>query len=272
MISRAIAKSPDERYQRGAEFAEDLRLLQQNYKPGSTTTSLQAIVATGTRSAAHGTGRSSVSGAKSIAEAEQLVRDVLLKAPVRDLILGAAVVVLLVVLVAQSKLLIIAPKLGFSVPGNAPQTVPEATANVSSQPSQTTPTSTLATTPTPKAHAAHPHPPKQIVVAYSTLDLAIRHQFKEATLSLWVDNKLTRTRPLHGGVQKKLVVFNGVKGVESETLQIPAGTHVLRLRVVSSDQTTDLSKTVSAEFVGGGEKSLQVTFDKHNTVMRLTWQ
>jgi len=274
VIARAIAKNPDERYQRGAEFAEDLRLLQQNYKPGSTTTSLQAMIATSTRPVSTRTGRIPASGATSVIEAEQLVRQVLLKAPIRDLILGAAVVVLLVVLASQSKLLIVAPKIGFTTPENTPQTVPVVTADIPNQ-LQTDTGSTLAASRSPHAkhaHATHPNPGKQIVVPSSTLDLAIQHQFKEATLSLWVDDKLTWTRPLHGGAQKKLVVFNGIKGVESETLQIPAGTHVLRFRVVSSDQTTDLSKTISSEFVGGGEKSLQVTFDKHNTIMRLTWQ
>ena len=45
VIARAIAKNPGERYQNGSELAQDLRLLQQAYKPGATTTSLQAITA-----------------------------------------------------------------------------------------------------------------------------------------------------------------------------------------------------------------------------------
>jgi hypothetical protein len=60
--------------------------------------------------------------------------------------------------------------------------------------------------------------------------------------------------------------------VNSETVKVPAGKHALRVRALSSDETIDLSKTISAEFVGGGERSLQVTFDRHNTVMRLTWR
>jgi hypothetical protein len=67
-------------------------------------------------------------------------------------------------------------------------------------------------------------------------------------------------------------VFNGLRGVESETLKIPAGKHVLRVRALSADETIDLSKTVAAEFIGGADKSLQVTIDKHNTTMRLSWQ
>jgi hypothetical protein len=55
-------------------------------------------------------------------------------------------------------------------------------------------------------------------------------------------------------------------------LTIPAGSHTLRFRAKSADQTTDLSRTISADFIGGGDKTLQVTFDKHNTMMRLTWE
>ena len=114
--------------------------------------------------------------------------------------------------------------------------------------------------------------PKAVIVPTATLELAVQHQFKEATLSIWIDDQLAVTRPLHGGTQKRLVVFNGIRGVGSESIQVPAGTHTLRLRAQTSDQSIDLSKTVSAEFVGGGVKNLQVTFDRHNTAMRLSWQ
>jgi hypothetical protein len=110
------------------------------------------------------------------------------------------------------------------------------------------------------------------VAPLSNLDLGVQHQFKDATLFLWVDDQLALTRPLHGGPQKRLIVFNGVRGVDSETVRIPVGKHSLRVRALSSDETIDLSKTISAEFVGGGERSLQVTFDRRNTVMRLTWR
>jgi hypothetical protein len=118
-----------------------------------------------------------------------------------------------------------------------------------------------------------PKAPIQIQrIPTSTLDLAVQHSFKDATLFFWVDDKLELTRALHGGTQKKLGMFSGVRGVESETLKVPAGKHVLRFRALSTDQTTDLSKTVSADFVEGDAKSLQVTFEKHNSVMKLNWQ
>src|SRR5579864_489892 len=80
VISRAIAKNPDDRYQRGAEFAEDLRLLQQAYKPGSTTTSLQAMVPGGTGSLRTRAGRTSafnVPPVNAVAQAQSLIHDLL---------------------------------------------------------------------------------------------------------------------------------------------------------------------------------------------------
>jgi hypothetical protein len=131
-------------------------------------------------------------------------------------------------------------------------------------------------TPRILAKAAPPSPAtveaKPVVVPTSTVELAVQHQFKDATLTVYVDDQLTLTKPLHGGAQKRLVVFNGVRGTQSETLKIPAGKHVLRLRAQSADQTIDLSKTISADLAGGDDKTLQVTFDKHNTAMKVAWQ
>jgi hypothetical protein len=116
------------------------------------------------------------------------------------------------------------------------------------------------------ASPASPPPPP----AVSSLELAVQHQFREATLSLWVDDTLALIRPLLGGSQKHLVVFTIVHGNASETLQLTAGPHTLRLRVQSADQSVDLSKTISAEFANGDDKTLHVTFDKHNTTMQVS--
>jgi len=284
VISRAIAKNPEERYQRGAEFAEDLRILLQNYKAGSTTTSLQAISPTGTR--ATGTwstgNRSALAPAvppvAAVAEARKMVRLGLFKASVRDLVIGATAMIVLVVLAAQSKLLVSPPRtrVAAPIPPTTSSAPVEPTASATTgAPKQLQSTQAPAAQPSAersKSHAKQLHPVRQVVVASSTLDLSVQHQFKDATLFVWVDDRLLLTRPLHGGVQKKMVVFNGIRGVDSETLKIPAGHHVLRLRALSTDRATDLSKSVSAEFVGGDTQSLQVTFDRHNTVMRLAWE
>ncbi len=287
IISKAMAKDPDQRYQRGSEFADDLRQLLQLYKPGSTTSSLQALTSAGTNSALTRTGTktgaaaSATRTATAVAQTEKVVKHVLFKVPVRDLILGAGTVLLLVIVATQSKLLVNSPKPGLpvtTVSENAPAppqivAAPNpAAAAIENKPVQaTTPAS-----PKLKRVSAKPSRPAQpaavSAAASSTLDLSVQHQFKEATLYVWVDGTLALTRPLHGSAQKKLVVFNGVRGVDSESLTIPAGKHLLRFRALSTDQTIDLSKSLSADFVAGDTKSLQLIFDKRNAAIRTSWQ
>jgi serine/threonine-protein kinase len=286
VIARAMAKNPEQRYQRGAEFAEDVRQLQQLVKPASTTTSLWNPSSTGTRSSGTRSTKNSQASATNpemrAAQAEKLVHAVIQKAPIRDLILGAATLVVLVFVAAQTKLIGTPTQVGtnssssVSVPLAGPGSNPAPPPSANDVPTAVTSAGAVhpalaAPAPARKDRAPAVHPAKQIVVPLSTLDLAVQHQFKEATLFVWVDDKLTLTRVLHGAAQKHLVVFNGLRGVESETLKIPAGKHVIRVRTLSADETIDLSRTVSAEFVGGGDRSLQVTIEKHNTVMRLAW-
>jgi serine/threonine protein kinase len=294
VISRAMAKDPDQRYQRGSEFAEDLRRLQQIFDVGSTTTSLRLLSpetkSTGTRSRLTGQLVSGAQPAAEMARTEQLVRNAIQKAPIRNLALGATALIILLIAGVQSRVLVISPKLGANALNltsiNQPAQSAESMqphsgqADVSSTVKNSADSPSLADVPKPKPRkarrliAAQPISARepQIVVPFSNLDLAVQHQFKDATLFVWVDEKLALTRPLHGGTQKRMMVFNGIRGVDSETLRIPAGRHALRVRALSADETIDLSKTVTAEFIGGGEKSLQVIIDKHNTAMHLTWQ
>jgi hypothetical protein len=220
--------------------------------------------------------------AAKVAAAGEAVRYIVSKARIKDLILGAATVALLVILAAQLKLFNNRPESSSRAPL---QVNSAATVNLDSalpgqpvvqaEPVPSLPAPVPAVSRKNKKKTAAKTPPapaKQIVVPSSTLELGVQHQFKDATLYVWVDDKLTLTLPLHGAAQKKLVVFNGVRGITSETMKIPAGKRVLRFRALSTDQTVDLSKTLSAEFVGGDTKSLSVSFEKRNSSMRLSWQ
>jgi serine/threonine-protein kinase len=295
VISRAMAKDRDQRYQRGSEFAADLRRLQQIFDVGSTTTSLRLLSpetkSMGTRSRLIGRLESGAQPAAEMDRAEQSVRDAIQKAPTRNLALGATALILLIIAGVQSRVLVISPKPGanpFNLASSSAQSTPSAEsmqshsgqADVSSTVKNRADSSSPPGAPKPKPRKARrPLSPQTVSakaatseVPFSNLDLAVQHQFKEATLFVWVDEKLALTRPLHGGTQKRMMVFNGIRGVDSETLRIPAGRHALRVRALSADETIDLSKTVTTEFIGGGEKSLQVVIDKHNTAMHLTWQ
>ncbi|HXJ85289.1 MAG TPA: serine/threonine-protein kinase [Candidatus Binatia bacterium] len=273
VISRAMAKDPNERYQRGSDFADDLRILLQSYRENPTTTSKLRNKATGTRSALTGN-TSAVRPAAGTPDSA--LQAIFRNAHTRDTLLGVLVLALVAVIVGQAKLFVSPSKIDSSGSAMTPNPVTTANVNVATLPGQdqSAPTKIAQSAAPPPsavrktAKIAHV-PPKPIVVPLSTLELGIQHQFKDATLYVWVDDKLTLTLPLHGAAQKKLVVFNGVRGVTSETMRIPAGRRVLRFRALSNDQTVDLSKALSGEFVGGATKSLAISFEKHNSVMRL---
>jgi len=289
VIARAMAKNPKRRFQRGAQFAEELAALRARFVPAAMASVTSAATASAAKPVAF-SGPPSV----GLAYAKKRIRAAMLKAPIKDLALGLATVIMLVIVGVQSKLLVVSHQ-DATTAANEVTTVRAIPAlSEPEEPKPSSPATTQAA-PTPQLPAAQlvkakkatvlvaakrptknapgtPPLAKEVVVPLSTVELAIRHQFKEATLSVWVDGKLALNRPLHGGAQKRLVVFGGVRGTESETLQVPAGKHELRFQVQTEDQTVDLSKTVAADLTGGGDKTLQVSFDKHNKAMRLDWQ
>lgn len=297
VISRAMAKDAKERYQRGADFAEDLRILQQNYRasPGGTTSRIWTPT-TGTRSAL--AGQTSAARRAVDNSSASAIRSVLANTRTSELILGALALVLFVIVAGQTKLFVNIPKAELSRSIVAPKTLTTTkgdSAKVAPQVEKALPTVVAVARATPArvkvrksvtkgshtvvaSHAvatpaiAAPTVAKPTAVPVSTLELAVQHQFKDAKLYVWVDDKLELTLPLHGAAQKKLVVFSGVRGVTSETLKVPAGKRVLRFRALSTDQAVDLSKTLSAEFVSGDTKSLAISFEKRNSNMRLSWQ
>jgi serine/threonine-protein kinase len=320
VITRAMAKDPTERFQRGSEFAAALRELRAEHDPGSTTTSpwnLPTYVgSTGTRQAL----KPPVKNVAGIMQGRRLVRTAIAKAKIRNLIFAAAAVTALIILAIPSRRAVTSQKANDTVPppvaGNRlrdgvtsadsqpnSQTLEFASANPAPGSETAKPkdggtassgsgasrattaarkidnkkkSTSLLRSPQKSAQAAATQSASQDastqpVAAESTIEVAVQHQFKEATLWVWVDENLALTRPLHGGTQKHLVVFKSIQGTEAEPLQVPTGTHTLRIRAQTSDQSIDISKTISGTFAAGDDKTLHITFDKHNTDMHLVW-
>jgi serine/threonine protein kinase len=288
IISKAVAKDPAERYQRGADFANDLRQLRQQHT-GSTTGFLVPRSPVDTKSLRPRPATATAGAEKGLDYAQRLVHTIIQKASLRDLLVGTALFLMLIITVGiPSRKTIALQKTdavaqappaaeshhdhtAISMPAASPSVNPTKLTIASAKaPSHARAKHSSHTSPSPQA-AAEPAKAPPVVVPTSTIELAVQHQFKEATLSVWIDEQLALTVALHGGTQKRLVVFHGVRGSGSETLQVPAGSHVLRLKAKSADQSIDLSKTISANFIGGDDKTLQVTFDKRNTTMNLNW-
>jgi hypothetical protein len=279
LIAKAMAKDPDRRYQYGAELAEDLAALRARRLPGATARP-------GTKVGTH-QAKSALNGRPTtgLAYGWKLISTRVLRTPTRTLAFGLVTVLLLIILGVRSKVLVLnqqavdladpPPALKSMVPAvQAPAAVapPAVSAGNESEGSTQTARGTSPASVAQMTPKVSRNIPARTAVPSSILDLAIRHQFKEATLFVWIDGKLALKRDLHGGAQKRLVVFGSVRGAESETLHLPAGTHEIRLRVLTDDHTADLSRTISANLAAGDEKTLQISFDKHSSSMHLDWQ
>jgi hypothetical protein len=91
----------------------------------------------------------------------------------------------------------------------------------------------------------------------SALALQVHHPFEQGKLSLWVDDRLAFSTDLRGAKNKRLLVFNSVKGYEAAMLAVPQGQHRVRVRITAAgyDQATSLD----ASFSTHREQALRVT-------------
>ena len=137
----------------------------------------------------------------------------------------------------------------------------------SSKPSRKRATGSLASNDHASA-AAKPSTGSQELTV-SSLQVWIGHHFTDASLLIWMDDKLVYTHALSGEVKKRMVLFKGVQGYASEILQVPAGEHRIRVRVQSSDNSYNESASLTATLPPNGERTLRIEAEKHKA-MHLT--
>jgi serine/threonine protein kinase len=294
IISRAMAKEPAERYQRGMEMVLDIQELRAGREPWSKAKMPGSPTSKGAAQTANeraglplgqpwiaaqllSTARSVSFGQRATESLREMVRN---KFVVLSLVLLAFFVFGLglwtIAFAPQGAL----PRVAAPPPpsiGTAPvkaQSAPPATA-------ATLPTPTLKDIPkavvvertqAPATSAARANSRVASAVAPSaTLLIEVDHRFAEAKLSVWVDDRLTYTHMLEGTDKKRLVVFHHVQGHEVHAIQLSAGKHRLRVEVAPGGGVSDQSASVAGEFNGGRENVLQVNFDKSGE-MNLTLQ
>ena len=106
----------------------------------------------------------------------------------------------------------------------------------------------------------------------STLRISVEHHFGTAYLSGWIDDQLTYSYPLRGAVKKRMLLFKGVEGYFSDSVEVASGEHLVRVHVLSADHSYDQFGSIRGSFAPGSEKVLTVQFDKNNRGMRLSLQ
>jgi serine/threonine protein kinase len=285
IISRAMAKEPAERYQRGMEMVLDIQELRAGREPWSKAKMPGSPTSKGAAQTANeraglplgqpwiaaqllSTARSVSFGQRATESLREMVRN---KFVVLSLVLLAFFVFGLglwsIAFAPQGAL----PRVAAPPPpstGPAPiktEPAPPATAATLSTPTlKDIPKAVVVErTQAPATSAARANSRVASAAAPSaTLVIEVDHRFAEAKLSVWVDDRLTYTHMLEGTDKKRLVLFHHVQGHEVHAIQLSAGKHRLRVEVAPGGGVSDQSATVAGEFNGGRENVLQVNFDK----------
>jgi serine/threonine-protein kinase len=289
IITRAMAKDPAERYQRGMEMVLDIQELREGRAPWSKAKLPGSLTGGSAAQTASEKAESSLGQLRVAAKPRSSPRSLperhgaakMLEKTGKMALAGALVLVGL--LIFGFWVISFGPKGG---PSGAAEPLPPAreVAPVKSPATPTAPADTIApvaTPPTPiveklsKAVSAgriHPSPTKVARASSSTvspatspatLEIEVEHKFAAANLSIWVDDRLAYTHRLEGTDKKHLVVFHHVQGHEFHAMQVSPGKHSLKVQVTSDGAAYDQSATVAGEFISGQENLLRISFDKH---------
>jgi serine/threonine protein kinase len=243
MVACAMAKNPAERYQTGLEMALAIEKLRQNTALYGTQKNLQGAVP----------GRGILRPRKrfrlSPAEVTRWLRAPWsVFAPVFVLIAG-------IVFFFASRTIVTVPR---------PVTT-------TLTPSVTTTLTPPVTTNALAALGVSPRPRHQLAKSPDTTKLRIEvvHDFAKAEISIWSDSRLVYSQTLQGEKKSHGLVFRRVQGNESDSVWIPAGKHEVRVRVQSTSDSYDHSKTVAGTFAANSENTLHITSDKKHNLLQV---
>ena len=240
IVSRAIAKEPDERYQSGAELAADIRAFLGG--SGSVSELVGALPAW----ASHSTGQLRIRGGKPN------FRQFSVHAVVAAIVIAAALAALQVRKDMRESAELQPPP-----------------ARVASAPVvEKVPASFFRRlTRSVRAKAQPPSAPTPVQAA--RLHVEILHHFTDAKASVKLDDKVLLDDQLHGD-DRRHPILRSLEMDHTARLEVPAGKHQIQVHVSTPDASYDQSETVDADLAPGSRHILLVNCDKKKMQVSLT--
>jgi len=243
VISRALAKSPAQRYQSGEEMAFDLQDVRAGVRPRTLNGELQpsnSVERTQVQAVlqnAPGVARERKGPSRSQAAFDWLrAKKVFLPALALVVVLGGG----LTYRSSRRSLSVPARSASLGSSGEAPASPAATPASASSGPAVVAP-SNAATVGT-------------------RVGVSVHDPFASATLTIWVDDNIEYERRLSGQTKKRMWVVKSVEGDFSGTMLVPPGKHLLRVQVSSEHDRYLGVARVAGEFTRGGHKVLSILF------------
>lgn len=264
IISKAMSKDPDQRFQTGGEMAAAIRELMEFLSDRSETVALSCASCQGNTTKRVGIASLHSSDQGRVPQTQRLPK---------TMGLVAALVLFFILSISWGRRRIdqVPTLTGLSAPtpaarnsaapGTATKSPAEAAGKTENGPlTNAALSSSAATAPQDVLKEKKKAPAVK-------LGLELQHQFSRATASVWVDGKLTYTTELRGA--SKGVIFRKTRGSASGTFMVAQGTHQIRVRVTSTADNFDQSQSVRARFEAGTQPTLRVACDKRHRNLRL---
>jgi hypothetical protein len=242
IVSRAIAKEPDERYQSGAELARDIRaFLGGGSIPAESAGPLPLW-------AAHSTGQLRIRGARP---------------NFKQFSTHVAIAVLAIAAVFTAWQI-------FRDMRHAAEALPPARRLQSAPAVEKTPLAFFHVRkphPKPKPHATLPVP----VIETARIHVEILHHFTDAKASVLLDDKVLLDDQLHGDDQRH-PILRSLEMEHTARFEVPAGKHQIQVHVAASADSYDQSETVDADLAPGSRHILLINCDKKKMQVSLQAQ
>ncbi len=274
IISRAMAKDPAQRYQRGMEMASDIQAMREGRDPRSRAKDSDTAAGAALAGNASATASAlaplrlapkSSTSTRTLPLEHRAAQNLLANMRKRSFAGALLTVGLLVFGLRMDQLL---------WPHAVPSQSLASSAAIKSLPraEEIAPVKAETTPVIEKGRKSRANPssskvaaltlPHQTLASPAVLEIEVEHRFAQAELSIWVDDSLSYTHALEGADKKHLVVFHQVQGHEFHAMQLSPGKHILRVQVTSGAANTGQTATLTGAFVSGKEKMLHILFTK----------
>lgn len=95
----------------------------------------------------------------------------------------------------------------------------------------------------------------------AALRVQCQHSFRSAELTIWADGDRIFRGELTGAVKERFGgLLKSVEGSFARTVEVPAGRRIIRVRVSAPDEGYEQAREIEGEFVENGQKSLHIGF------------
>jgi serine/threonine protein kinase len=259
IMARAIAKDPADRFQSGAELAEQIQWFREkNASIGEATTFFKRVI-------------QKEAAAVSAKRDRKLRRRNLLRSRLLWVPLAVSTLALAGLLAVWNKTANVRPA---AAPQHSSTAVPSAPAALKTVQAVVPAKDLLAAKHLVSQTASGTMGKSKMVrvaasrAAMANVQVEILHHFTAGKASIWVDDQLVAEQILHGGNQHHLL-FHTVEMNQTTSFRLSAGKHSLRIHVVSPVNTYDQVTALDATLAAGSENVLQVNCDKRKLQVTL---